>query len=235
MLLDAEREAILAELEREKIRHMPLKGVIIKELYPKIGLREMTDNDILFDEAKREHVRDIFRARGYDVKYYCMNRTHDVYIKEPVYNYEMHVSLLRPLSLGDDILEFFDGALDRSLPDSDFEYRCHMSDDDFYLFMKVHEYKHYVLSGTGLRLFADTFVYLRVYEDKLNFEYIDGLLEKMGISDYERTSRSLAMKLMDVDTARRICLGESEILTDKELELFSTVCASIPYAPEKLQ
>ena len=221
MLLDAEREAILAELEREKIRYMPLKGVIIKELYPKIGLREMTDNDILFDESERERVRDIFSARGYDIKFYGLNLSHDVYIKEPVYNYEMHVSLLRPLALGDEMLEFFDGSMDRSLPDGNSEYRRRMTEEEFYLFMKVHEYKHYTLSGIGLRLFADTFVFLNAYGDKLDFEYVDALCEKMGISDYESTSRSLAMKLMDVDTARRLCLGESSVLTDKELDLFS--------------
>lgn len=229
MLLDAEREAILAELERQKIRHMPLKGVIMKELYPKIGLREMTDNDILFDECDRERVRDVFLARGYDVKYYCMNQTHDVYIKDPVYNYEMHVSLIRPMALGEEIINFFDSSMDRSLPDGDGEYRRRMSDEDFYLFMKVHEYKHYIHSGIGLRLFADTFLYMKNFGDKLDFEYMHGHFEKMGLSDYERTSRSLAMKLMDVDTAARLSLGESDILTEEELEMFSYCSASGSY------
>ena len=229
MLLDAERESILAELEREKIRYMPLKGIIIKEYYPKIGLREMSDNDILFDECARERVRDIFSARGYDVRLYDVNKTHDVYIKEPVYNYEMHVSLLRPLSLGDEVLEYFDGALDRSIPDGDSEYRRKMTTDEFYLFMKVHEYKHYVLCGIGLRLFADTFVYLNKFGEEIDFEHIDALTEKMGVADYERTSRSLAMKLMDVDTVSRICRGEEGILTEKELQLFSYCATSGSY------
>ena len=52
MLLDAGRAEILRELEASGIRYMVLKGVIIKELYPTIGDRQMSDNDILFDSCK---------------------------------------------------------------------------------------------------------------------------------------------------------------------------------------
>ena len=67
MLLDAERAMITRELNSRGIRHIALKGVVIKELYPKIGLREMSDNDILFDPGYRAEVRDIFKSRGYTV------------------------------------------------------------------------------------------------------------------------------------------------------------------------
>ena len=92
MLLDAERAAISAELSKREIPHIPLKGVLLKELYPSLGDREMSDNDILVDESRRHEVREIFVARGYEVK--SFGGAHDdVYMKPPVYNFEMHVSL----------------------------------------------------------------------------------------------------------------------------------------------
>ena len=39
MLLDAQREQILAEMERLGIWHMPLKGSILQGIYPKYGAR----------------------------------------------------------------------------------------------------------------------------------------------------------------------------------------------------
>ena len=70
MLLDADRRAILAECDKRGIRYMPLKGVIMKELYPYIGLRQMSDNDILIDEENRAELRDIMVSRGYFVYMY---------------------------------------------------------------------------------------------------------------------------------------------------------------------
>ena len=65
ILLDSEREAITAEFEERGIWYLPMKGVILKELYPRSGMREMSDNDILYDPAFQKDVMDIMVARGY--------------------------------------------------------------------------------------------------------------------------------------------------------------------------
>ena len=49
LLLDHDRADIEEALEEAQIWYIPLKGVILKEYYPGIGLRQMSDNDILFD------------------------------------------------------------------------------------------------------------------------------------------------------------------------------------------
>ena len=71
---------------------MPLKGSILKEWYPKFGMREMADNDILFDATRRQQVRNIFANRGYSIESYNKGN-HDAYEKPPIYNFEMHVAL----------------------------------------------------------------------------------------------------------------------------------------------
>ena len=84
ILLDTEREKIFEFLEQNKIWYMPLKGVILKELYPKIGMRQMSDNDILFDETYRKDIVRFMKNKGYHLKS-GINAHCDEWVKEPVY------------------------------------------------------------------------------------------------------------------------------------------------------
>ena len=76
MLFDAERSALLGWMEENGIWYMPLKGVVLKDDYPVYGIRQMADNDILFDVSRAEEVRDWFVARDYAVKV-CAGGVHD--------------------------------------------------------------------------------------------------------------------------------------------------------------
>ena len=93
LLLDTERHQLEKEFAKNGIWYMPLKGSILKDWYPKFGMREMADNDILFDEKKRNDVKQIFQNRGYTVESYG-KINHDAYEKPPIYNFEMHVELI---------------------------------------------------------------------------------------------------------------------------------------------
>ena len=95
MLLDAERAQITAFLEKEHIWYMPLKGSILKDYYPQTGMRQMSDNDILFDASQRKTVTEFMKDRGYHLKGDDGGRC-DEWLKEPVYNFEMHLNLFTP-------------------------------------------------------------------------------------------------------------------------------------------
>lgn len=53
ILFDVKRKETLETLERAGIWYMPVKGAVLKDLYPRYGVREMSDNDILFDAERR--------------------------------------------------------------------------------------------------------------------------------------------------------------------------------------
>ena len=56
------------------------------------GMREMADNDLLYDRIKQSEVKNIMIARGYFAE--SVGKTnHDVYIKSPVFNFEFHTEL----------------------------------------------------------------------------------------------------------------------------------------------
>lgn len=61
-----EVEKILCCLEEMKIRCMPLKGYLMKYLYPKPDMRSMADIDILIDETNMEQISKLMIKLGYD-------------------------------------------------------------------------------------------------------------------------------------------------------------------------
>lgn len=192
MLLDAERANLEKEFAQRGIWYMPLKGSILKDWYPKFGMREMADNDILFDASKRKEVKAIFVNRGYAIKEYGKSN-HDEYEKPPIYNFEMHVELYHKIY--DTFNEKYADVKQRLLPDAKVPYRFHFTPEDFYVFVIAHAYKHYSSSGTGVRTLADIYIMNRKLGDTLNRDYVDSELRGLDILSYERESRKLAQKL----------------------------------------
>ena len=193
MLLDAERANLEKEFAQRGIWYMPLKGSILKDWYPKFGMREMADNDILFDAEKRKQVKEIFKNRDYTVIEYGKSN-HDEYEKPPIYNFEMHVELYNKIY--DTFNEKYADVKQRLLPDAKVPYRFHFTPEDFYVFVIAHAYKHYSSSGTGVRTLADIYIMNRKLGDTLNRDYVDSELRGLDILSYERESRKLAQKLL---------------------------------------
>lgn len=195
LLFDVERKKLCAWMDRERIWYLPLKGIILKEYYPSIGMRQMSDNDILFDADAWERVEKHMLSEGYETES-VGNGNHDVYQKAPVYNFEMHRSLY---GKGHDErwVEYYSDIKDCLIPDraDDRGYGYHMSDEDFYIYITSHAYKHYSGSGTGLRTLLDFYAYLNAKEDSLDFDYIRTACKKLGIDDFEQHNCILCRKV----------------------------------------
>lgn len=191
MLLDQERNAIFSILDEKGIWHMSLKGVILKDLYPIYGTRQMADNDILFDEKYRDEVRDVFTSLGYSIKSFNEG-IHDVYHKNPIYNFEMHVSLFDK-SLP--VFYNYYNKLESKYQYKDNTYERYMAKEDAYIYIVAHGFKHYSHSGTGIRALIDLYVYNVSYD--LNRNYIEEECKKLGIDDFEKKARGIAYKLFD--------------------------------------
>lgn len=221
MLLDAERKAILHELEIQGIWYMPLKGSILKDWYPKPGMREMADNDILFDPSGHEQVREIFQNRGYKtVSFGKLN--HDEYEKPPIYNFEMHVSLFP--GMYKELAEQYENVKERLLPVDGTAYQFAFTPEDFYVFALAHAHKHYSHSGTGVRTLADIYVMDRHLGDIMDRDEVEQKLTQLGIAEYEQHSRVLAEKLFSAVRP----LAEIE-LTEDEKEMLLYYCDATTY------
>lgn len=208
MLLDAERHQLEKEFAEHGIWYMPLKGSILKDWYPKFGMREMADNDILFDASKRKEVKAIFQGRGYTVKGYNKGN-HDEYEKPPIYNFEMHVSLFP--GTYKKLTEQYENVKEHLLPVDGTAYQFAFTPEDFYVFVLAHAHKHYSYSGTGIRTLADIYIMNQKLGGTMNWEYVDSELRGLGIFSYERESRELAQKLFGIaELPTKANLSEAE-------------------------
>lgn len=192
LLMNAEREKLFRYMEEHKIWHLPLKGVILSTLYPEFGMRQMADNDILFDASFRKNVRDWFATHGYTVKSY-EEGNHDEYHKDPVYNFEMHISLFHEQAQVH-FAEYYASIKSRLHLKSGKAFEYSMTDEDFYLYMLAHIYKHDSNCGTGLRSLVDIYVYNRE-KVQIDATYLDEELKKIGLYDFEKELKKLAFKV----------------------------------------
>ena len=188
--LDQERAAVARALTEAKIWFMPLKGIYMREYYPLRDMRQMVDNDILVDPSRREDVARIMSELGFQQENTGI-LYHDEFWKPPFCHFEMHWTLFNELSVPA-LYKYYANIREKLIGDG-FELR--FSDEDFYVFMIAHNYKHYLSAGIGLRALLDVYVYLQRFGDKLDWNYMHGEMKKMGFDAYERGQRSLARKV----------------------------------------
>ena len=206
ILFDSEREAITSEMEKQGIWYLPLKGAILKELYPQIGMREMSDNDILYDSSRQNDLKNIMLSRGYTAESVGDSYT-DVYKKPPVLNMEMHRALFL-FGHDEKLFRYYEDMSRLMKRDDDKQYGYHFSDEDFYVYMTAHEYRHHIGGGTGIRSLVDCYVFMKAKEGTIDKSYIAEQFRQLGIEDYAQKRLSLAMKLFS--SADTLSLTESE-------------------------
>ena len=225
ILFDTERANLLSFLEQKEIWYLPLKGIVLKDYYPMIGMRQMSDNDILFDSSFSDEVRSYMEVQGYEAVSVGVSN-HDVYKKEPVYNFEMHRALFSELHQ-DGWAEYYKNVKDRLILDDNSSCGYHFKDEDFYVYITSHAYKHYIGSGTGLRTLLDFYVYLKA-KPELDFSYIGKECEVLGIAAFEKRNRGLCKKVF----GRAALYGMEELerqLSAEEKEMLSYYLSSGVY------
>lgn len=213
LLLDSARGELEAWMEKEKIWHMPLKGVILKDMYPKAGMRQMADNDILFDASYQQEVKEYFVSQGYQVEIYKKGN-HDVYQKPPVLNFEMHTSLYGGTHR-EALKKYYENVRERLLENPDKKFQLYFTPEDFYVYFISHACGHHERGGTGLRTILDIYVYLERYKEKMDWDYIKKQLNILSLTKYEAILRNVSLKINAVSNDTRkvsLTLEEKELL-----------------------
>lgn len=189
ILFDSEQKSITNKLDELNIWYVPLKGMILKSYYPDVYMRQMADNDILIDESHRKDVYNIMTEKGYKIESYGTGNC-DAYHKLPVYNFEMHAALFSE-AYNNRFIDYYSKIKKRLLRVEKNRCEYKLSNEDFYVYMTAHEYKHYSVEGTGLRSLVDAYVFLNRFSKSLNMKYIEKELDVLGIKEYEYKRRQL--------------------------------------------
>ncbi|MBQ7504512.1 MAG: nucleotidyltransferase family protein [Ruminococcus sp.] len=178
MIQSMEADALKETFNENGIDFMPVKGFPVCALYPKPDYRYMGDLDYLIRPEDLQKAGALIKNMGY-MPDHIGQFHHDEYIKPPLMVLELHHSMVKASSQFSD---YYKGFLDKGKNIGGHEYK--MSDEDLYIFLIVHLFKHYEESGTGIRSFMDMYLVNKKMLPKLNHEYIDAELEKLGLTEF---------------------------------------------------
>lgn len=216
LMFDSERGKILDFMEQNGIWYLPLKGILLKDYYPAVGMRQMSDNDILFDASYSGVIQNYMKQQGYKAVYVNIG-THDVYQKAPVYNFEMH-RILYEEDQNEEWSNYYKNIKEKLILNPGTSYGYHFKEEDFYVYIMTHAYKHYAGSGTGLRTLVDFYVYLKKQAENLDFSYIENECAVLGIEEFEKLNRKLSQKVF-AKTEYSDMEKLEEILSEEEKNL----------------
>lgn len=179
LLYQRQQEALdkfLAALEEKKIPYLPLKGTVIRGLYPRPELRTMGDADILIPRQFYEQVVPIVREQGYE---FGLETTHDFSWRSAGLYLELHHCLVPE---DEDFYDYYADSwrFARPIPGVS---RHEMSVEDTYLFLFTHFTKHCRCSGVGIRQMTDLWLYAKAHPD-MDQAYLQQELEKLGLSAF---------------------------------------------------
>lgn len=178
------REEILSALHSHGIYTLEVQGTVVKQYYPQSHLRMMSDLDFIIPEDKLDEAEKVMQSLGYETK--NING-----IEIDAYKYVIAVELHT---------EFFDTksvtrvALNQPYTHTECheDYTATVTDTTFYLFHLLHTIKHCGQRGSGLRRIIDLFYLENALKDKVDYEYIDGILKEHNF--YETKKQLLAIK-----------------------------------------
>lgn len=196
--MNEDRRRVLDAMEKTGLEYLCMKGCVIQDFYPKPGMREMSDNDILYrDPADRK--RDMGGRSQKKMKQVMESLNAqtvsddgvvDVFIMHETSLFEMHRSFFSheyPLHA------YFDNLLDRTQAAStDHPGHRVLDPGDHFLLMLAHSHKHFTNGGCGPREIADYFIFTQKYADELDWKYLERELKKTGLDRYAAMMKRLS-------------------------------------------
>jgi len=189
ILFDMEYERVAAFLEENDVWHVRLKGAEIQKFYPSPEMREMSDVDILFDDSKHEIVERFFLENGYEPL--SSSPCHYEFLKKPVYNFEMHKILFSSWK-NRRFYEYYSGIKEKLVPKEGTTCTYLFRPEDMYIFYMAHEFKHYSVSGIGVRSLLDCFLMKTKAPADFDWGYAAQEMEKLEIKDFHDSISALA-------------------------------------------
>lgn len=169
------QQMVFDALNNAKVCHLPLKGKRIKDLYPNEHMRFSSDLDVFIKESDKELVDKTMKELGFKFDHFYGDEIS--YVFPPYVNVEFHVRLDY-----DSDENYYTDVWQNLEKVSNYGYQ--FSDNDFYINYILHLFKHFHLSGTGIRSVID--VYLMNKKFILNRKYIETELEKFNLVEFEK-------------------------------------------------
>ena len=200
IIVDNERRAILADFEQQGIKYILLKGLVLRELYPQSSMRQMSDNDILYDVSRRDDLLKIMKNHGF---YLADGTGISDDFKKPPCTLEFHREIMEHKP-GFGYLDLWPRAVQR---DGSSEWLINKEDN--YIFTLHHMEKHRSIGGCGIRFLCDMYVLIK--QGGYDADYLNSVLDSLHLLPLDKTVHGLCDAVF----------GDKEELNQAEQELLS--------------
>ena len=190
-----EIEKILNLLEKNKIRTLVVKGVLMKNIYPQNYMRQMCDIDILVDANNFKKASQVMADIGYQKHY--NHEKHLVFEKFPFMIVELH----RKLVLEKDVIgyEYFSDIWPLCIKYKDYENIYQLDIDNAYVFCIVHLLIHFKFTGIKVKDILDVYLYNETYKNSLDYDKLSQIFENFEIQDFAENIKNIAYKWFGTD------------------------------------
>ena len=180
-LISSERQIELIQnisrsFEENGIDHMPVKGSVMKTLYPDHAMRYMCDADILIKEAQYPQIVPIMESLGFWEK---GESDHEHIWKHAFLMVELHKHLIP--SYNKDYYSYFGVGWDLAKIQNG--HRWSMTREDAFIYDTIHFAKHYRDASANGHFIIDLWIYLRTYPD-LDRDYIRHQLGRLKMEKF---------------------------------------------------
>lgn len=175
------------------IDYMPLKGSVLKHIYPKPELRPMSDADILIRVEQHDKIRPLMTELGFTE---TIESDHEfVWNKDSILQIELHKRLIP--SYNKDYYEYYGDGWRLARQADNFRYEMRHEDNFIYIF--THYAKHYRDGGIGIRHITDIYVLSTAYPE-LDYNYIEEELKKLQLLEFYKNTKHTLDVWFDGDT-----------------------------------
>ena len=164
-------QEIVVAFDENSIDYMPLKGAIMKHLYPSNELRPMADADVLIRVEQYDRIIPVMQELGFS---FDKESDHELHWECPELHVELHKRLV-PSNNGD-LCSYYLSPWRFAILKSGHCYQ--MSAEDQFVFLFVHFVKHFRGGGIGCRHVVDLWVFRKKHPE-MDQSYIHQELNKI--------------------------------------------------------
>lgn len=185
-----ELDALTEAFEENGIDNIPLKGSVIKYLYPMPDLRKSGDIDILINPDKENEIEAIMTELGYQRDpFFDKYEIHCAYNKPPFVEVEIHRKLMRQNHRS---YKFCSQAWKYATLKEGYKHQYEFGDEYLYMHLMAHLAHHLYRGGVGIKHITDFYVILK--NKNLDKALLEKYLKKAKLTELNEIAIGLAQK-----------------------------------------
>ena len=180
-----EQQALCAALEQAGIDHIPLKGAVIRELYPEPWMRTSCDIDVMVHREDLERVVELLETQ---LNYRSKGQVfHDVSLFSPSgIHVELHFKLDVHMEKADTVLRT---VWEHAHPKESCTHQQVLEPEFFLLYFAAHMAGHVLRGGCGIKPFLDLW-FLNEWE--LDREKLTEMFRETGLLEFWTSCNKLS-------------------------------------------